>query len=106
MIRRDVFMRQSFGGCYPFPGIEDEHLVQEIKGFNIDVRFRAKLRKDKDSSPVSSVVLNFCENGTRCLFGRLWTNLKVFSEAMVAITSSGGVPSSSVMIENWWTSVG
>ena len=24
---------------------------------------------------------------------------------MVAMTSSGGVPSSSVMIENWWTSI-
>ena len=27
MIRRDVFVRESFGGCYPFPRIEDEHLV-------------------------------------------------------------------------------
>lgn len=31
--------------------------------------------------------------------------LPTFSLQMVAITSSGGVPKSSVMIENWWTSV-
>ena len=43
--------------------------------------------------------------GTRERLGRDWTKRKVFSEAMVSITSSGGVPKSSVMMENWCTSV-
>ena len=38
--------------------------------------------------------------GTRLRFGKLCTNLSVFSLQIVWITSSGGVPRSCVMIEN------
>lgn len=56
------------------------------------------------SSDSGSALGNFVANGTFSRLGRLWTNRRVFSLAMVWITSSGGVPRSSVMIENWLTS--
>ena len=37
---------------------------------------------------------------------RLGMRTLTFSLAIVWMTSSGGVPKSSVMIENWWTSAG
>ena len=45
VIWRDVFVCESFGGRYPFPGIKDEHFVQKVERYNKDVRFRAKNNK-------------------------------------------------------------
>ncbi|KAJ1938896.1 hypothetical protein EC988_007455, partial [Linderina pennispora] len=55
------------------------------------------------SSACGSMVRNRSLNGTGSRCGSDCTNRSVFSLPMVWMTSSGGVPSSSVMIENWWT---
>lgn len=70
--------------------------------------------------PRGSAFLNLLLNGCRSRFGNDWTKRRVwegcqpppgspdvesitFSLPMVCITSSGGVPKSSVMMENWLT---
>jgi len=50
VIWRDVFMCESFGGSYPFPGIEDEHLVQKVKRCKMSDFQRKKF--DKVTHPI------------------------------------------------------
>ena len=53
--------------------------------------------------PSSFVLGKRSRNDTRSRFGSDCTKRSVFSLQIVLITSSGGVPRSSVMIENWFT---
>lgn len=55
------------------------------------------------NAPSSFVLGKRSRNDTRSRFGSDCTNRSVFSLQIVLITSSGGVPRSSVMIENWFT---
>jgi len=92
---------------------------ERASGAEIRVRGSNTSIFSSKSSASGSALGNLVWNGTFSLFGKDWTNRRVwllaktlvshvevrtFSEAMVWITSAGGVPSSSVMMENWLTS--
>lgn len=119
-----IFVCKTFCSLDSLLGIENEHSLEKIDGLEQKLVSKTFLKKgelQRGSLPHGSAFLNLSFKGCLSRFGKDWTNLSVyilgqptarlkvindsltFSLAMVWITSSGGVPSSSVMIENWLT---
>ena len=104
MVRRNILMGETLRRIDSLARVKHEHLLQQIQCAFIvapqlfakwhPLAFRQALYEAKGLNPGQHMPKRKRKFAQR-----------TFSLQMVSITSSGGVPSSSVIIENWFTSV-
>lgn len=109
-------MTKCVTSSYPLSGIENKHVLQEIDGCEKELELYSVPWKI-EILPAGSAFLNLLLKGRRSRFGNDCTKRNVyktlgkppmhtqwefltFSLQIVWITSSGGVPNNSVIIEN------
>lgn len=106
-------MRERLSRVDTLARVKHEHLLEQVERLRVGpsellcerhrLAFRQRLDKAQSLRVPDAIMSASQSCGTRGMSCGIGARGLTFSEQMVWMTSSGGVPRSSVMIENWLT---